>query len=146
MNELSKINELYSEWSKSIVLYTQWADKYKIGYPELIVLYALKTMNGVTQKAITEAFGLLKPTVSTVVRDLKKRNLIVLEPCKNDKREKLVIFTEDGSRYADKIIQPLLKVENSIGRKIGNSRIQKALETIELFNLLFKNEVERGIE
>ncbi len=146
MCEFSKVCELYSVWSRGTVLYIKWANKFNVGYPELIVLYALETRDKLTQRVITEEFGLLKPTVNTVIHDLKKRGVIFLEPCEKDKREKLVIFTEQGQQYADKIIQPLLKVEQSIGKKIGNARMQETLETIELFNLLFEKEIERGIK
>lgn len=146
MDEFSNMCELYSVWSRGTVLYIKWANKFNIGYPELIVLYALETRDELTQKAITEEFGLLKPTVNTVIQHLKKRGLIFLEVCEKDKREKLVIFTEQGKQYADKIIQPLLKAEQSIGKKIGKDRMKETLETIELFNLLFEKELERGIK
>ena len=107
MNHFS--NNFYSAQAKGNALYAQWASKYKIGYPELIVLYALDTMGNLTQKEIREGFGLLKQTVNTVICDLKKRGFVTLEACKEDKREKLVAFTESGKLYAHQIIEPLLK-------------------------------------
>lgn len=146
MYKLSNVCELYSIWSKGTALYTQWANKCEIGYPELIVLYAMSIRKNLTQKSITEEFGLVKPTVSTVIRDLKKRGLIFLEQSSKDGREKLVVFTESGERYAEKIIQPLLKAEERVSRKIGNERMEHTLETMELFNLLFEKEVKKGAE
>lgn len=134
-------NNFYSVWAKCTALYVQWASKHEIGYPELIVLYALHTMKNLTQKEIREGFGLLKQTVNTVIRDLKKRGFVILEPSKEDKREKFVLLTESGKNYAQEIIEPLLNTEEHIYRKIGYERMAQAQETIELFNILFEKEI-----
>ena len=85
----------------------------------------------------------MKPTVNTVIRSLKSRGLVHLEPAKNDKREKLVFLTESGDQYAHELIDPLLKAEKEIAEKIGSRRIEQAIETMELFNLLFEHELKR---
>lgn len=144
MSELSNICQLYSSWAKGTVLYTRWAAHCGIGYPELMVLYSLKTGTDLTQKQITEEVGLVKATVNTVIRDLKNRSLVILEPGRHDKREKLVFLTEKGKQYADGIINPLLAAEERISRKIGAERMKQTIETMELFNLLFEKELKES--
>ena len=144
MSELSNICQLYSSWAKGTVLYTRWAAHCGIGYPELMVLYSLKTRTDLTQKQITEEVGLVKATVNTVIRDLKNRSLVILEPGRHDKREKLVFLTEKGKQYADGIINPLLAAEERISRKIGDKRMKQTIETMELFNLLFEKELKES--
>ena len=41
----------------------------------------------------------------------------VLEARKEDKREKRVAFTEDGKKYAENLIQPLVEAEERIMKK-----------------------------
>lgn len=142
MSELSNICQLYSSWAKGTVLYTRWAAQCGIGYPELMVLYSLKTGTDLTQKQITEEVGLVKATVNTVIRDLKNRSLVILKPGRHDKREKLVFLTEKGKQYADGMIDPLLAAEERISRKIGDERMEQTIETMELFNLLFEKELK----
>ncbi len=142
MHQFSKAYELLSVWAKGTALYARWAHECEIGYPELMVLYALHAKDGLTQKTITEEFGLIKATVSTVIRDLKKRGLIVLEPSKEDKREKRVVLTETGKDYAEKVIQPLLETEERITRKIGDGRMEQIIDTLDLFNILFEKELK----
>ncbi|MCH4057264.1 MAG: MarR family transcriptional regulator [Lactobacillaceae bacterium] len=137
-----KVYELLAVWSKGTSLYARWASQCGIGYPELIVLYALHDKNGLTQKAITEKFGLIKATVSTVIRDLKKREIIVLEASKDDKREKLVVLTAEGKKYAENIIRPLLDTEECITKKIGDERMEQIIDTMDLFNILFEKELD----
>ncbi len=109
-----------------------------------MVLYSLKTGTDLTQKQITEEVGLVKATVNTVIRDLKNRSLVILEPGRHDKREKLVFLTEKGKQYADGIINPLLAAEERISRKIGDERMKQTIETMELFNLLFEKELKES--
>ena len=144
MSELSNICQLYSSWAKGTVLYTRWAAHCGIGYPELMVLYSLKTGTDLTQKQITEEVGLVKATVNTVIRDPKNRSLVILEPGRHDKREKLVFLTGKGKQYADGIINPLLAAEERISRKIGAERMKQTIETMELFNLLFEKELKES--
>lgn len=142
MSQFSKAYELLSVWSKGTALYGRWANQCEIGYPELMVLYALYTRDHLTQKRITEEFGLIKATVSTVIRDLKRRELILLESGQEDKREKRVIFTEAGREYAQNIIQPLLETEEQISKKIGDARMEQVIDTLDLYNLLFEKELK----
>lgn len=143
MYQFSKAYELLSAWSKGTALYARWAYKCEVGYPELMVLYALYTREHLTQKMITEEFGLIKATVSTVIRDLKKRGLIVLKPGREDKRKKLVVVTETGKEYAENIIQPLLETEERITRKIGDERMEQIIDTLDLYNMLFEKELKQ---
>lgn len=143
MAELLKIDELFSLWTKGISLYSKWAAKYKIGYPEMMVLYALKTREKSTQKEISENFGLFKQTVNTVVRKLKNENLITFEKSAKDGREKIIFLTSERKIYADKLIYPLLNAEKNINKQIGDERLEQTIETMELFNLLFEKEFNK---
>lgn len=134
-------NEFCSVWAKGTALYVKWAGSHGIGYPELMVLYALYTMENPTQKDIRECFGLLKQTVNTVIRDLKKRELIVLKSCEKDKREKQIVLTEQGKLYSAEIIRPLLVSEEQVCKKLGYERMTQVLETMDLFNFLFEKEI-----
>lgn len=145
MFEMIRNGDFYSVWSKGTALYVRWASVHGIGYPELMVLYAMKTKGRMTQKEIGEGYGLLKQTVNTVIRDLKARGYILLEPSKDDKREKLLRFTEAGERYAFEMVEPLLCAEERVCRRIGYERMEQLKEIMELFNILFEKEVaDRG--
>lgn len=138
-------NQFNAVWAKSTALYTKAASVLGVGYPEMMVLYALDTMGKLTQKQIAENFGMQKQTVHTVVSALQKKGYLLLEASEGDKREKQIILTESGQEYAYRIIAPLRKVENKIYRTIGNDRLQAMCETIDLFNLLFERELSGGL-
>lgn len=144
MCEIKMNYEFYSVWAQVSALHVRWANKHEISYPELMVLYALTTMGELTQKEICEGFGLLKQTVNTVIRDLKKKGYVILELSRTDRREKLVVLTKEGKEYSNAYIEPLLHVEERVYKRIGYERIMQSQETMEMFNILFEKEMERN--
>ena len=132
-------------WAKSNALYVRAASALGVGYPELMVLYALETMGEQTQKQIAENFGMQKQTVHTVVSALQKRGYLLLCASEGDRREKRIVLTESGREYAYRIVSPLRKAENRVDALIGTERLQAICETMELFNLLFERELNGGL-
>lgn len=139
-------NHYCTAWAKSNALYARAASVLGIGYPEMMVLYALETMGELTQKQIALDTGMQKQTVHTVVSALQKKGYLLLEPGEGDKREKQIVLTESGREYAHRIIMPLIKAEDKVYRMIGNERLQAMCETLDLFNLLFERELSGGLD
>ena len=138
-------NQFNAAWAKSTALYTKAASVLGVGYPEMMVLYALETMGKLTQKQIAVNFGMQKQTVHTVVSALQKKGYLLLEASEEDKREKRIVLTESGQEYAHRTIAPLQKAEDKIYRTIGNERLRAMCETLDLFNLLFERELSGGL-
>lgn len=134
-------NHFNVAWAKSTALYTKAASVLGVGYPEMMVLYALESMGELTQKQIAENFGMQKQTVHTVVSALQKKGYLLLEASEGDKREKRIVLTESGQVYAHRMIAPLRKTEEKVYRTIGNERLQAMCEILDLFNLLFEREL-----
>ena len=144
MDDLRKIKDFYCSWAQGTALYARWANNQGIGYPEFMVLYALNISDKLTQKAISEGYGLPKQTVNTVIRNLKKNDYITLELSQKDKREKTFTLTDKGKEYSSKIITPVFDIEKRIYENIGYELITQMKETVDLFNILFEKELERN--
>lgn len=142
---LMENNHFNVAWAKSTALYTKAASVLGVGYPEMMVLYALESMGELTQKQIAENFGMQKQTVHTVVSALQKKGYLLLEASEGDKREKRIVLTESGQVYAHRMIAPLRKAEEKVYRTIGNERLQAMCEILDLFNLLFERELSGGL-
>ena len=138
-------NHYCTAWAKSNALYARAASVLGIGYPEMMVLYALENMGDLTQKQIALDTGMQKQTVHTVVSALQKKGYLLLEAGEGDKREKRIVLTESGQEYAHRIIAPLQKAEDKVYRMIGNDRLQAMCETLDLFALLFERELAGGL-
>lgn len=138
-------NRFCAAWAQCNALYAKAALALAVGYPEMMVLYALETMGELTQKQVAENFGMQKQTVHTVVSALGKKGFLRLAPCTSDKREKRIILTESGREYSKKLIEPLLKAEDRASEMIGSEKMKAMCETLELFNLLFERELNGGL-
>ena len=138
-------NHYCTAWAKSNALYARAASALGIGYPKMMVLYALESMGELTQKQIAENFGMQKQTVHTVVSALQKKGYLLLEASEGDKREKRIVLTESGQVYVHRMIAPLRKAEEKVYRTIGNERLQAMCEILDLFNLLFARELSGGL-
>lgn len=126
-------------------MYAKAAALLGVGYPEMMVLYALETMGELTQKEIVERFGMQKQTVNSVVRALTKRGMLQLVAGRADKREKLLVLTDSGRDYAHTIISPLRRIEDKLYETIGEEKLQAMYETLDLFNLLLERALLRGL-
>lgn len=140
-NEL--LRNFYSSWAQSIFLYTRWADQHNISYSVLMTLYALYSGGSLTQKNISEYYGLPKQTVHSCVRYLESRGYVSLQSGTKDRREKIISLTNAGGDYASEIILPLLEAEERICQNIGYQRLGEMIATNDLYNLLFEKEMKR---
>lgn len=142
---ITPINQhINSAWSRTTALYARTATVLGIGYPELMVLYALVVEGDMTQRQISENYGLLKQTVNTVVKSLHTRDYILLAPGTTDKREKVVSLTESGREYAEHLLQPLLAAEERAYQIIGAERSQAMADTLDLYNIIMERELSGG--
>lgn len=94
-------NRVNTAWSKSNALYAKAASLIGINYTDMMVLYALKTEGELTQKQISENFGMQKQTVNTVVKRFINQGYLKLSASQTDKREKILMFTDCGKIFAD---------------------------------------------
>lgn len=137
-------NRVNTAWSKSNALYAKAASLIGINYTDMMVLYALKTEGELTQKQISENFGMQKQTVNTVVKKFINQGYLQLNASQADKREKILIFTDCGKAFADSIIDPIIKIENKVYGILGEEKVKLLYETLDLFNLLFERELNGG--
>ena len=139
-------SDFYSAYAQGTALYVKWAANRGMSYQEVLVLYSLHAENGITQKSICNGYGLPKQTVNAVVRSLKERGYITLQPGEKDRREKIMTLTAEGSEYTERALGPLFDIEERVCRNIDEERFLGMTETMELFNLLFEKEMERDLQ
>lgn len=134
--------DFYSVWAYGTALYVKWATQHGISYTELSILYALMVNDVTTQKEICEYYGLPKQTVNNCILQFERDNYIQLEASKHDKRKKNVILTEAGKDYAQNTLSSLFEIEEYICRNISSDKFVQAIETRELFNMLFEKRMK----
>ena len=108
-----KVNEYCKLRDRQHAVYANCAKANGLTVNELFVLDILWFANsGVTQKEIIERLSANKQTISAVVARFLKDGYITLVKTDDDRRNKIIRFTEKGKKYAEKIIPPAADAEN----------------------------------
>ncbi len=106
------------------------------------VLYALYMEEGLTQKQISTDQGLPPQTVNNIVLSMQKKGQIQFIENPNDKRSKIIKFTEKGLEIAKKQIGPIVELEKKSIIRMGLKNYQKMIELEELYYSSLKAEIE----
>lgn len=130
--------------SKTLDLYRIWAKKHNLNYNALVILYTLDDYKTCTQKQICEWWALPKQTVHGILLDFEKKGYITITAHTENKRERLVSFTENGRTYASSILTQLHKMEEKAMEKLGNEKRNQLITCNTEYYELLKEEIEHG--
>ena len=135
-------DKILESWGQNNALYVKWCNLNNYNFYQILVLYTMNCHDIITQKRIADCNGLSKQTVSSVMKILKENNLVYLCEDSNDKRKKIVKFTEKGREYANNILKPLYQLEERVLEIIGEDKMKQMIDSINLYNLVFSQEME----
>ena len=92
--------------------YTQYARKHNLTTNELFVLDIIWfASEGCSSSYICERMSATKQTISAIVKKFLKLGFVSLTECENDRRNKIIRFTEVGYHYTERIIPSAAKAE-----------------------------------
>ncbi len=137
-----QIKEVYSAMSKITGSYGIWAKEHGLSYNALLVLYTIEELSKCTQKQICDRWLIPKQTVNTILADFKEQGYVAFEIDNNNKREKLIGFTELGQQYATAILTKLHTIEETVMFKMGSNMCEQLVEANNVYYDLFKKEIE----
>ena len=110
-----KINRIYESVQKVNQVYEVWAGKHKLTLYEMLMFYEIfqKEKMEITQKELSIKLEAPKTSVNSIIKKQLNAGYIEMRvnPQKQNKREKIISLTENGERYAEKLIRPLLQYE-----------------------------------
>lgn len=128
--------------SNTLDLYRLWAKKNQINYHALLILYTLNDYEICTQKQICEWWALPKQTVHGLLVDLEKKGYITITVKKDNKREKLIAFTDSGRNYASSILDRLLVMEENAMLQLGAEKRKQLIETNTKYYEILKEAIQ----
>lgn len=135
---LEQVNQYYTVWQEYNSVYEEWAKAHGLSVNSLLVLSAIHDgMEECTQKKISQKWRIPKQTINVVLKDMERRELVEMFPMQEDRRNKLIRFTESGKEYADTIISKLRKVELFVVEGMKIERMKELNEDTALFVKLF---------
>lgn len=128
-NQLAKFNHLTQGIEK---VYEDYAKSVGLTYMSLTVLqiicYAEKPC---TQKEICLQSHYNKQIVNAIVRGFFDKGYIRFEEVPDDRRNKYVLLTESGKKFADEILQPLWEIEKKALSVLTDEEWNAALRILE---------------
>lgn len=130
--------------SGTLDLYRIWAKKHQLNYNALVILYTLNDYEECTQKQICDWWALPKQTVHGILSDFEKKGYITITANTENKRERLIAFTESGKIFASSILDKLHQMEESAMHKLGEEKRKQLIESNTKYYELLKREIENG--
>lgn len=118
------ISDFFSEYAASVGLTFA-------AFKVLGILYKKKKC---TQKDIIQLTYLPKQTVNAIINNFNKQGITELpKESQNDKRNKIISFTEKGQAYAEEIISKIRKATYRALDNIGEEKRNSLIESMTLF-------------
>ena len=100
--------------------YDEFAKQSNVSSALLWVLYALNDGNSHTQIEISNDWELPKTTVNTVIKEIQKNGYVDLIPIKGKRCEMSIVLTENGKKYADRVLADLYKKEAEVYKALSS--------------------------
>lgn len=127
-------------------LYRIYAKKNNLTYNELIILYTLDDYKICTPKQICEWWALPKQTVHGILLDFEKSGYISVTTNTENKRERLISFTERGTEFARFTLNQLYAMEENAMEKLGEEKRKQFITCNSEFYERLKEEINNGTD
>ena len=119
--------------------YELYARKHSLTSKELFVLDIIWFAgDGCLQSEICERLTATKQTVSAIIKKFWKLGYILLTEAENDRRNKIVRFTDTGREYAKHIIPPAASAEIDAMAELGEEDIAELVRITTIFSNYMK--------
>nr|WP_314466193.1 MarR family winged helix-turn-helix transcriptional regulator [uncultured Clostridium sp.] len=130
------IKYFYDTYLGIDALYDKWAKIHGLTSNSLFVLYMLHEYpNQCTQRFICEKLYYPKQTVNAIFNTFIQQGYVEKVISKDNKRNKIVSFTEAGQKYADELLNKLHLFEGEALLNMGEDERNAMLKT----NFTFTN-------
>ena len=113
MNHLRQVlDQYYNFWFSLNALYENWAKTKNLTCTSLMILYLIyQNPDTCTQHFICQRLSLPKQTVNSILHGLEQKGYVQKITNNQDKRSKLLSFTDAGLSYAEPILQEMFQLE-----------------------------------
>lgn len=136
------IGAYYDYWFSVNEIYDRWAKSRGLTSTALFILYVINEAGGCDQSSICGRLLLPKQTVSSVLNILEKQGYVVRNHGVDDKRNKIVTFTDAGSDYASKILSDLYSFEE----KAFSAMSGKERDALIKYNRIFLERLQKSFK
>ena len=124
--------------------YTQCARRHNLTTNELFVLDIIWfAPDGCLQSYICERMSATKQTISAIIKKFLKLRYVTLTEDENDRRNKIIRFTDKGYEYVKKIIPPAANAEIDVMAELAEQEdIAELVRLTTIFSDLMKKKFD----
>lgn len=132
---INKLVNIYcSLRDRQYAVYAGYAKLHNLTCNELFVLDILWfTPLGCTQKDICMRLSSNKQTVAAIIKKFLKKGYVLFEEASNDRRNKLILLTESGKKYAENIIPSAASAENKAMMLLDSTNASQLVKLTQTF-------------
>lgn len=95
-----------------------------------------------TQKELCEEWSYISQTLNSALKNLEKQGLIRMECGAGNRKNKKILFTEKGTAFAARVIEPLIQAERQSFECMSKEECEQFLEAMDRLNVALKREVD----
>ena len=140
--EFSK--EMWDCWRDVSVAYGTFAKKIGVDTSELYVVDALwDEPEGLSQRSICEACDMGKQTISAICKRLAARDVVVANASQADKRERIMVLTEEGREQWRLPIERMRELEMKAAAAISPEEAVLFVKVIKQYAKTFQEGVQQ---
>lgn len=141
--------QLLSEINRAIIqfrgLYAAWSKAHGISYHELLVLYTIRDHGFCTQKQICDSYLLPRQTMNHVFLDLRRRGVLELSPKHCVGREKAFVLSEQGTQYAEPLLEALNRMETRALEAFGRANIRTMVQAVLSYDQALQEAMDEDV-
>ncbi|TCP96217.1 DNA-binding MarR family transcriptional regulator [Cricetibacter osteomyelitidis] len=138
MNHFDKLSELSAQLSQ---LYAQWAKQYNLTLNELRFLYYIGRNGQCSATEIGDKWSLPKQTVTSVCKQLNRKEFLLFVTDEKDKRSKFIRLSVQGEQFTQPLIDTLTKAELQVSKKFGDKKLEKLLKEFDHLQQIFTQQL-----
>lgn len=140
--EFSK--EMWDCWRDVSVAYGTFAKKIGVDTSELYVVDALwDEPEGLSQRSICEACDMNKQTISAICKRLAARDVVVANASQADKRERIMVLTDEGREQWRLPIERMRELEMKAAAAISPEEAVLFVKVIKQYAKTFQEGVQQ---
>ncbi len=119
--------------------YTNYARRFNLTTNELFVLDIIWfAPAGCTQAAICERMSATKQTISAIIKKFMQLGYLTLAESSEDRRQKIIRLTDEGTKYVQQVIQPAADAEIDAMAAMDAAEIAELVQLTEKFSHLME--------
>ena len=135
-------NELVKEFMDIDDAYEAYAQKKGLNYLSLLVLEEIyESEDGITQIEISRKMHYPKQSVNLVVKDFLEKGYVVLKEVKENRKNKMVMFSKKGRKYAESILLPMYQKEDLVLSEFTKEERETLMSLLKKYSVSYVEKI-----